>query len=150
MNKSWTILFVLLTNIIVVSCGNRNTPDAEAASLAAKKETCTACKSPSSRAALINASFKASSNVVSADKAGMVFIKGGTFQMGSNDFTDSKPVHAITVNSFYMDEHEVTNAQFAAFVKATGYVTVAEQPLNPADFPGVPADKLVPGSPVFT
>ena len=70
--------------------------------------------------------------------------------MGSEDFADSKPVHTVTVNSFWMDEHEVTNAQFAAFVKATGYLTVAERKLNPADFPGVPLDKLVPGSAVFT
>ena len=82
--------------------------------------------------------------------AGMVAIKGGSFQMGSTAFPDAKPVHAVTVNSFWMDAHEVTNAQFAAFVKATGYVTVAERPLNPADYPGVPADKLVPGSAVFT
>jgi formylglycine-generating enzyme required for sulfatase activity len=54
------------------------------------------------------------------------------------------------VKNFYVDEHEVTNAQFAEFVKATGYITVAEQPLNPADFPGVPVEKLVPGSAVFT
>ncbi len=80
----------------------------------------------------------------------MVFIPGGTFKMGSEDFADSKPVHAVTINSFWMDEHEVTNAQFAAFVKATGYITVAERKLNPADFPGVPLDKLVPGSAVFT
>lgn len=70
--------------------------------------------------------------------------------MGSEEFADSKPIHTVTVNSFWMDEHEVTNAQFAAFVKATGYITVAERPLNPADFPGVPADKLVPGSAVFS
>lgn len=70
--------------------------------------------------------------------------------MGSENFPDSKPVHTVTVSSYWMDEHEVTNAQFARFVKATGYKTVAEQPLNPADYPGVPADKLVPGSAVFT
>jgi formylglycine-generating enzyme required for sulfatase activity len=70
--------------------------------------------------------------------------------MGSDEFADSKPIHPVTVDGFWMDEHEVTNAQFAAFVGATGYITVAERPLNPADFPGVPADKLVPGSAVFT
>ncbi len=80
----------------------------------------------------------------------MVFINGGTFSMGSADFPDAMPVHAVTVNSFWMDAHEVTNAAFAAFVKATGYITVAERKLNPADYPGVPADKLVPGSAVFT
>ena len=48
-----------------------------------------------------------------------------------------------------MDRTPVTNAQFERFVAATGYVTVAERPLKPSDYPGVPADKLVPGSAVF-
>lgn len=82
----------------------------------------------------------------------MVFIPAGKFLMGSDDarFPDAQPVHEVTLSGFWMDEHEVTNADFARFVKATGYVTVAERELNPADFPGVPADKLVPGSGVFT
>ena len=82
----------------------------------------------------------------------MVWIAGTTFEMGSQDpaFPDAQPVHKVTVDGFWMDEHEVTNAEFAAFVKATGYVTVAERPLNPADFPGVPAENVVPGSGVFT
>ncbi|GEO07454.1 hypothetical protein AAE02nite_51180 [Adhaeribacter aerolatus] len=82
----------------------------------------------------------------------MVWIPGGTFQMGSNDaaFPDSQPMHPVTVDGFWMDEHEVTNAEFAKFVQTTGYVTVAERQLNPADFPGVPAENVVPGSGVFT
>ncbi|MCW3119092.1 MAG: hypothetical protein JWM28_3174 [Chitinophagaceae bacterium] len=83
-------------------------------------------------------------------QAEMKWIPGGSYQMGSDDFVDSKPVHTVTVNSFWMDEHEVTNAQFEKFVKATGYRTVAERPLDPKDFPGVPVEKLVPGSAVFT
>ena len=72
--------------------------------------------------------------------------------MGSDDpeFPDAKPVHKVIVNSFWMDEHEVTNAEFAKFVKATGYVTVAERPLDPKDYPGVSPDKLVIGSAVFS
>ncbi|WP_119080146.1 formylglycine-generating enzyme family protein [Chitinophaga alhagiae] len=81
---------------------------------------------------------------------GMVLIKGGAFEMGSDEFPDSRPVHTVTVSDFWMDEHEVTNAQFAAFVKATGYKTVSELPLDPADYPGVPTEKLVPSSAVFT
>lgn len=105
------------------------------------------CRPPSRSAALT----PVKNNVASIDdnNADMVLIPGGKFQMGSDDFTDSKPVHQVTVNNFWMDVHEVTNAQFAAFVKATGYITVAERKLNPADFPGVPVDKLVPGSAVF-
>jgi formylglycine-generating enzyme required for sulfatase activity len=106
------------------------------------------CRPPSRRVALKGSSI----NPISAinTHTDMVLIPGGIFQMGSEDFADSKPVHTVTVNSFWMDEHEVTNAQFAAFVKATSYITVAERKLNPADFPGVPLDKLVPGSAVFT
>lgn len=82
----------------------------------------------------------------------MLWIPSGTFPMGANDaaFEDAQPLHQVTVNGFWMDEHEVTNAEFAAFVKATNYVTVAERPLNPSDFPGVPVENLVPGSGVFT
>lgn len=80
----------------------------------------------------------------------MVWIAGGTFLMGNDEFPDSRPVHRVTVNSFWMDEHEVTNAQFAEFVRQTGYVTVAERPLNPEDYPDVPQSQLVPGSAVFT
>lgn len=83
--------------------------------------------------------------------ARMVYIPGGTFTMGSDDpaFPDARPVHPVTLTGFWMDEHEVTNAAFARFVQATGYVTVAERTLNPADFPGVPVESLVPGSAVF-
>ena len=85
-----------------------------------------------------------------ASGEGMVWIPGGDFTMGSEGFADSRPVHAVTVNAFWMDAHEVTNVQFEKFIKATGYVTTAERPLDPKDFPGVPADKLVPGSAVFS
>ncbi|WP_227686863.1 formylglycine-generating enzyme family protein [Spirosoma arboris] len=106
------------------------------------------CKVPS-RAVALRTSLVSTTNREQTT-ADMVLIKGSSFQMGSAEFPDAKPVHAVTVNSFWMDTHEVTNAQFDAFVKATGYRTVAERPLNPADYPGVPADKLVPGSAVFT
>lgn len=87
----------------------------------------------------------------SVNSKGMVRLSGGTFQMGSDDagFTDARPVHKVTVKGFWMDEHEVTNAQFKQFVDATHYVTVAEQTLDPADFPGVDPVNLVPGSAVF-
>lgn len=63
---------------------------------------------------------------------------------------DALPIHRVSVPGFWMDATEVTNAEFARFVGATGYVTVAERPLDPRDFPGVPASALVPGSAVFT
>ncbi len=105
---------------------------------------------PPSRAVALRAGGKQPVGKASGGNAEMVLIKGGSFTMGSTDFPDAQPLHRVSVNSFWMDEHEVTNAQFAAFVKATGYITVAERKLNPADYPGVPADKLVPGSAVFT
>ena len=80
----------------------------------------------------------------------MVWIPGGTFRMGSEDFyPEERPVHDVTVDGFWMDRHAVTNEQFARFVEETGYVTVAERAPKPEDFPGAPPENLVPGSMVF-
>lgn len=92
---------------------------------------------------------------------GMVWIPGGEFLMGSTDALarpDERPVHRVRVNGFWMDATEVTNAQFAEFVRATGYVTVAERPVDWEDLkkqvpPGTPKpdDRMLqPGSLVFT
>lgn len=102
-------------------------------------------------------------NNASADKTNtdMAWIPGGTFSMGGVNPTgmtdggmeamdDARPVHRVFVDGFYMDKTEVTNARFAKFVKATGYVTVAEQKPTKEEFPGVPAEDLVAGSVVFT
>jgi formylglycine-generating enzyme len=81
----------------------------------------------------------------------MVRIAAGTFRMGSEAFyPDERPVHERRVDAFELDRFPVTNADFAAFVDATGYTTVAERPLETADFPDLPLDELVPGSMVFT
>jgi formylglycine-generating enzyme len=81
---------------------------------------------------------------------GMVFVPGGEFAMGSAEFyPEERPVHDVVVGDLWMDEHPVTNAQFRRFVRATGYVTVAEQAPDPADFPGAAVADLVPGSLVF-
>jgi sulfatase modifying factor 1 len=80
----------------------------------------------------------------------MLWIPGGTFLMGSDDFyPEEGPVHEVAVDGFWMDRHIVTNQQFARFVDSTGYVTVAERALNPADYPGAPPENLVPGALVF-
>lgn len=82
---------------------------------------------------------------------GMVWIPGGTFRMGSDDprFPEAHPVHEVRVDGFWMDRHEVTNEEFERFVRATGYVTVAERTPEASEFPGVPAEKLKPFSIVF-
>ena len=75
---------------------------------------------------------------------GMVWIPGGTFRRGSDEESDAQPVREIEIDGFWMDRTEVTNAQFAAFVSATGYVTVAEQPPDPRLFPDAPASCWYP------
>jgi formylglycine-generating enzyme len=81
--------------------------------------------------------------------AGMEWVPGGTFRMGAEGFCpEESPVHTATVGSFWMDPYPVTNAEFARFVEATGYVTVAERVLDPADCPGM-VELLGPGSAVF-
>ena len=90
-----------------------------------------------------------------ADSAGppakhMVWVPGGTFQMGSNDFyPEERPVHPVTVDGFWMDEHAVTNTEFRRFVQVTGYRTLAERPPNPAEYPDADPALLVPGALVF-
>jgi formylglycine-generating enzyme len=81
---------------------------------------------------------------------GMVWVPGGTFAMGTDrGQADARPVHQVTVSGFWMDATEVTNAAYARFVAATGYVTVAERPPKAADIPAADASLLVPGSLVF-
>ncbi len=81
---------------------------------------------------------------------GMVWIPGGEFWMGAEEFPDAQPWHRVSVDGFWMDKTEVTNDQFAKFVKATKYVTVAEQAPRAEDFPGAPLENLVAGSVVFS
>lgn len=81
---------------------------------------------------------------------GMVWIPGGTFLMGSDHhYPEEAPVHEVSVDGFWIDKYTVTNEQFRCFVEATAYVTVAERPLNPDDYPGALPELLVPGSVVF-
>ena len=94
--------------------------------------------------------------------AGMVLVPGGEFEMGADvsagaslcgrgdPTADALPVHRVQVPAFWMDRDEVTNARFAAFIAATGYVTVAERSPDAKNLPGVPANLLVAGALVFT
>jgi len=93
--------------------------------------------------------------------AGMVWIPGGEFSMGAMDppasteagmhgAVDARPIHRVYVDGFWMDQTDVTNAQFERFVRATGYITVAERKPRAEDFPGAPPENLVAGSVVFS
>jgi len=90
----------------------------------------------------------------------MVWIPGGEFSMGAAASgagsaeipmasNDAGPVHRVQVDGFWMDATVVTNEQFAKFVKATNYVTIAERTPTKEDFPDAPAENLVAGSVVF-
>ena len=93
---------------------------------------------------------------------GMVWIPGGEFSMGSEDPTrdpicggndpmpDTRPIHRVSVDGFWMDRTEVTNRQWEAFVRATGYLTIAERAPTRDEFPTAPPENLVAGSTVFT
>ena len=93
---------------------------------------------------------------------GMVWIPGGEFSMGSDGKCDGKfscspatvadalPIHRVYVDGFWMDATDVTNAEFEKFVKATGYVTIAERTPTKEEFPTAPPENLVAGSIVFT
>jgi formylglycine-generating enzyme len=96
-----------------------------------------------------------------APPEGMVWIPGGEFSMGANDppdmddvgmkaTLDGRPIHRVYVDGFFMDKTDVTNAQFAEFVKATGYVTVAERIPRPEDFPWAQPENLSAGGVVFS
>jgi formylglycine-generating enzyme required for sulfatase activity len=92
---------------------------------------------------------------------GMVWIPGGEFSMGAQDppgmdmvgmqaTEDSRPIHRVYVDGFFMDKTDVTNEQFAEFVKATGYITIAEKTPTAEDFPGAPPENLYAGGIVFS
>ncbi len=81
---------------------------------------------------------------------GMVYIRGGTFLMGSDSgYPEERPERAVTVNSFLIDQTEVTNKAFAEFVADTGYITLSERTPSIEDYPDADPSLLVPGSGVF-
>jgi formylglycine-generating enzyme len=81
---------------------------------------------------------------------GMVWVPGGSFLMGSDHFyPEERPVRRVAVDGFWMDDHPVTVAEFGRFVTDTGYLTVAERPLDPTEYPDADPSLLHPGSLVF-
>jgi formylglycine-generating enzyme required for sulfatase activity len=97
----------------------------------------------------------------SQNPQGMVWIPGGEFSMGALDppasteagmhaAQDARPIHRVYVDGFWMDQTDVTNEEFAKFVRATTYVTVAERKPRASDFPGAPPENLIAGAVVFS
>jgi len=81
---------------------------------------------------------------------GMVWVPGGTFTMGSDrHYAEEAPSHEVRIDGFWMDRHPVTNAQFARFVRETGYITFAERAPDPVQYPDARPELLVAGSAVF-
>lgn len=86
-----------------------------------------------------------------AEISGMRFIDGGIFTMGSDHFyPEERPLRRVKVDSFWIDQMPVTNRDFASFIEATGYKTVAEIAPDPRDYPGMLPGMDQPGSLVFT
>jgi len=128
------LVIMLSTALLVGGCGNGGEAEQAAPANVAERTFCREAPLPDPR----------------APTRGMVQVKGGSFDMGAQpEHAEEGPPQRVTVGSFWIDPTEVTNAQFAAFVKATGYVTLAERPLDPAAYPGVPKDQLAPSSLVF-
>ncbi len=81
----------------------------------------------------------------------MAWLEGGQFAMGSNrHYPEEAPIHQVKVDGFFIDRHPVTNREFARFVEETGFVTFAEKPPNPEDYPGALPEMLYAGSLVFS
>lgn len=116
------------------------------------------CDSGMSRHSLHAAVMVAREDIAAPEKSGnaedappgMVWVRGGRFWMGTNHMEDAQPVHQVEVKGFWIDRTDVTNEEFARFVQATGYVTVAERPLDPKEFPDLAPADLAPGGVVFT
>ena len=155
LDSRWFWVVLLLTLLLEVFCVLRLMWPAESATVSASASPCTKCSLGAFTETISN-----STTPPASAPPGMVWIPGGEFSMGVNDppdmdevgmkaTEDARPIHRVYVDGFFMDQTDVTNAQFAAFVKSTGYVTVAERTPRAEDFPGAPPENLIAGSVVF-
>ncbi|MEN9569039.1 MAG: hypothetical protein RL172_270 [Bacteroidota bacterium] len=166
--KAATVITLLLS-IQLFSCTTNESPTAKAIQLKNTKAiSCTNQMLPEDSTLYINGggiAFEPTQPLSIQYSAplppGMVLIPGGEFSMGAPNpvgikeggqlpMEDSRPIHRVSINAFLMDEHEVTNAEYAAFVKATGYKTIAEHVPTQQEFPDAAPEMLVAGSIVFT
>lgn len=157
-NKTYWILAILTISIISIAYGYTK--------IIAPKQKLAAmdcAETPNTAEASLFKPTIENKNKPPLNKApkGMVWIPGGEFSMGSNVedeslcsikgvTKDAAPIHRVYVDGYYMDQTEVTNDQFEAFVKATGYVTLAEIKPTHEEYPDAPIENLVAGSAVFT
>ena len=92
----------------------------------------------------------ASEKLATQSQGGLRWVPGGSYRLGGPALRGEEgPERIVSLPGFWIGQTEVTNAQFARFVAATGYKTLAERPPDPRDYPGVPAARLVPSSLVF-
>jgi formylglycine-generating enzyme len=156
--SSWTLRLKLLLGILGTGlfpgCSRQKEPEP-------RKETATvSTKAGPAKPAAFLPTQGSEALAPLAAPGGMVWIAGGEFSMGSADPTvgghchepmdDARPIHRVYVSGFFIDQMEVTNESFARFTKETGYLTVAERKPTASDLPGVPEEKRVAGSSVFT
>jgi formylglycine-generating enzyme len=149
------IASISITYTLILSCSTpTNNP------LSKKRDTLSCMNTPSRFATAIDSKINTIRYNSDSSTAGMVYIQGGIFRMGGDNnqaSPDEYPKHAVQLNSYWIDITEVTNAQFAAFVKATGYITTAERSVDwqemkknlPEGTPKPPDSVLVPASLVF-
>jgi sulfatase modifying factor 1 len=150
----WTLVAVIAAAGAVAYAKFRSTPASEATSPSHKNEEA-ATSSP------FAPTVSNKTSVPGPAPEGMAWIPGGEFSMGSDQAgeslcglpgvtRDAQPIHRVYVDGFWMDKTDVRNEQFDQFVKATGYVTIAERTPTKEEFPGAPPENLVAGSTVFT
>lgn len=169
------VLVIALTTVILFSCGAFHRADNAlltksgnaiccmppgGARFASSAVVCENSKSPVAHVSAAGGIAAGASSNISDEHPGMVWVDGGSFQMGGDNSQaadDEYPKHKVSVTGFWMDITEVTNAQFEQFVKATGYITTAERKPDWNELkkqlpPGTPepdASLLVPASLVF-
>ncbi|MES2509718.1 MAG: formylglycine-generating enzyme family protein [Pseudomonadota bacterium] len=139
MKRLWLPVAVALSIVAVVGVAwwmeapSSQAPPGKA--LASRAPEATQCSLPAQRA--------------DAKHAGMVWVPGGSYEMGDTVYPEESPLQKVKVAGFWMDRTEVTNAEFAAFVKATGYVTEAERGPDPNMQAALPPEMRLPGAVVF-